>query len=159
METDTRCPVCWVVLNEDGGSLFHEMQICYSNAGGRPYSKVIGSCYFRNFDWWNLSQSWIKLWVTILPLSDEICLKVVMMLYPWWEARNKANAGGGARQTSQVLHRATMLAIESMPSKKVKNYPPRTEKWARPPPAWSTQGELWRFFLSWIKKGRVGLRD
>lgn len=80
------------------------------NAGGRPYSKVIGPCYFRNFDR-NLSQSWIKLWVTILPLSDEICLKVVMMclcMVGAWEARNKANAGG-ARQTSQVLHRATML--------------------------------------------------
>ena len=48
---------------------------------------------------------------SILALNEEICLKVIMLLYAWWEARNKANAGEGMRQTCQIIHLATMLVV------------------------------------------------
>lgn len=34
---------------------------------------------------------------TVLSLGDETGLRTVTLLYAWWEARNKANAGEGVR--------------------------------------------------------------
>jgi len=71
----------------------------------------------------------------ILALNEEICLEVIMLLYAWWEARNKANAGEGMRQTCQIIHRAPMLVVESKPARKeMKTAHQKPQKWARPPP-------------------------
>ena len=53
--------------------------------------------------------------LAILSLREELCLRVVMLLYSWWEARNKANAGEGLCSPGQVLHRASMITMESRP--------------------------------------------
>ena len=53
--------------------------------------------------------------LAILSLHEELCLRVVMLLYSWWEARNKANAGEGLCSLGQVLHRASMLMMKSRP--------------------------------------------
>ena len=72
---------------------------------------------------------------SILARNEEICLKVIMLLYAWWEARNKANAGEGMRQTCQIIHRAPMLVVESKPARKeMKTAHQKPQKWARPPP-------------------------
>jgi hypothetical protein len=33
----------------------------------------------------------------VLSLQDDVRLRVIMLLYSWWEARNKTNAGEGIR--------------------------------------------------------------
>jgi hypothetical protein len=33
--------------------------------------------------------------LTIMSLNQEICIKFINLLYAWWEARNKSNAGEG----------------------------------------------------------------
>ena len=53
--------------------------------------------------------------LAILSLCEELCLRVVMLLYSWWEARNKANVGEGLCSLGQVLHRASMLMMKSRP--------------------------------------------
>jgi hypothetical protein len=55
-------------------------------------------------------------------------------MYAWWEARNKANAGEGVRQTSQVVQHAAMLAVQTKPTREKEiNKPPQPKRWTRPP--------------------------
>jgi len=72
--------------------------------------------------------------LAILALWDDVSMWVIMLLYSWWEARNKTNAGEGVRSLGQVAHRATMLAIESNPARKEVNIALRPpDRRIRPP--------------------------
>jgi hypothetical protein len=71
--------------------------------------------------------------MAILSLSEETQIRVFMLLYAWWETRDKANTEEGVRQPSHVIHRAPMLVVEAMPSKEVKRCSQRPEKWSRAP--------------------------
>jgi hypothetical protein len=72
--------------------------------------------------------------IAILSLHDDVRLRVIMLLYSWWEARNKANAGEGMRPLGQIVHRSTMLTAEAGPRKEEVIKGPRPpETWTRPP--------------------------
>jgi hypothetical protein len=56
----------------------------------------------------------------ILALKEETKLKVVILLWCWWEARNKSNQGGGRRSTEEicnsiVYHYANMEKLKLSP--------------------------------------------
>jgi hypothetical protein len=71
---------------------------------------------------------------TILSLNDDTCIKAASLMYAWWEARNKANAGEVVRQTSQVVQHAAMLAVQTKPTREKEiNKPPQPQRWTRPP--------------------------
>jgi hypothetical protein len=48
--------------------------------------------------------------LVVLSLQDDVRLRVIMLLYSWWEVRNKSNIG-------EVVHRAAMLVMESKPAR------------------------------------------
>ena len=45
----------------------------------------------------------------ILSLQQEANMKVIGLLFSWWEARNKANAGKQLWSTAEVIHRAMSI--------------------------------------------------
>jgi hypothetical protein len=102
MDIDTRCPACWR-LNEDGGHCFLRCKFavhCWRKA-------LLEDVQFL------LLQKALAYEVvtTILSLNDDTCIKAASLMHALWEARNKANAGEGVRQTSQVVQHAAMLAV------------------------------------------------
>jgi hypothetical protein len=104
MDIDTRCPVCWR-LNEDGGHCFLKCKFvvkCWQEASLEDIRTELLQ-----------KQSVADVILAILSLRNELCMRVIMLLYSWWEARNKAYAGEGMRSPAQVVHRASLLAMES----------------------------------------------
>lgn len=91
MDIDTRCPVCWR-LDEDGGHYFLKCKYvvqCWREA----MLEDIHSMLLQK-------HSAYEMVISVLSLSEETSLKVILLLYAWWEAQNKANAGEGRRQPS-----------------------------------------------------------
>jgi hypothetical protein len=124
MDIDTRCPVCWR-LNEDGGHCFLKCKFavhCWREALLEDVRSLLlqkASAY--------------EVVTTILSLNDDTCLEAASLIYAWWEARNKANSGEGVRQTSQVVQHATMLAVQTKPTREKEiNKPPQPQRWTRP---------------------------
>lgn len=86
MEIDTRCPVCWR-MNEDGGHCFLKCKFAVQYWCEALLEDVRSLLLQKH--------SAYEVVTTMLSLSDETCLRVVTLLYAWWEARNKTNAGEG----------------------------------------------------------------
>ena len=104
MVIDTRCPICWR-LDEDGGHCFLKC-------------KYVKACWRAM----NLEDVRLKLCSLsratqvaecILSQKEEKKLTIIGLLWSWWDARNKANAGEKLRFTEEVLFRARMINIST----------------------------------------------
>ncbi|TVU08775.1 hypothetical protein EJB05_42187, partial [Eragrostis curvula] len=73
--------------------------------------------------------------VTLRP-EDKLRLKIIALLWSWWEARNKANAGERGRDTQEITYMAAGLVNDiSNNLLKAKIRAPRLKsKWSPPPP-------------------------
>jgi len=143
MDIDTRCPVCWR-LDEDGGHCFLKC-------------KYVKEC------WWALNLEEERIMLTglssatqvsahVLSLSEEKKLLVVGLLWSWWDARNKANAGEPRRTTEEVIYRARVVtqqlsnATTAEDMQMVRTCAPR---WTPPPP------DIWKINVDaacWAKE-------
>ena len=83
VDLDTRCPVC-LRLDEDGGHCFlkcKQMRRCW-----RELQLDSVRCLLLNAQ---TSKEFIR---CILGLKTDQCLRTCLLLWKWWDARNKANA-------------------------------------------------------------------
>jgi len=100
MDIDTRCPVCWR-LDEDGGHCF--LKCKFAKQCWRALNLEEERTRFVDM------QSALQVTDHILSLPEEKKLLVVGLLWAWWEARNKANAGEERKSTNEVICRARLL--------------------------------------------------
>jgi hypothetical protein len=67
--------------------------------------------------------------------EKQVQLKSLILMWEWWSARNKTNAGQLCPKPVEVCHRVEKLAIEfsflKVPEKPPK--PPDLKRWTRPP--------------------------
>ena len=47
-----------------------------------------------------------------MSMSDQKRLLIIGLLWAWWDARNKANAGEGRRLTEEVVYKARSVLIQ-----------------------------------------------
>jgi len=124
-DIDTRCPMCGR-LDEDGGHLFLKC-------------KMVKQCWVAL----NLEQVWLKLILAvsakdmvrdILAMDEAVQRTVIMFLWCWWDARNKANAGEKMQSTDEVVFRTIRNAAETemMQVKEVKHGHKTKECWSKP---------------------------
>jgi hypothetical protein len=72
--------------------------------------------------------------LAVLSLQDDVRLRVIMLLYSFWEVWNKSNVGEGIRSLGQAVHRVAVLAMESKPARTKANKAPRPpDRWTRSP--------------------------
>ncbi|XP_039796349.1 uncharacterized protein LOC120661524 [Panicum virgatum] len=104
MEIDTRCPVCWR-LGEDGGHCFLRC-------------KYVKECWrAMNLEGIRIRLSTLlgaeQVSDCILSLKEEEKMATIGLLWSWWNARNKANAGEQRRSTDEVTFSARMAMIST----------------------------------------------
>jgi hypothetical protein len=103
MSIDTRCPVCFR-LDEDGGHLFFK-------------------CKQAKHCWRAMQMEDVRLSLLeqrtgadvvkeILKLDDQRRAATIYLLWCWWDARNKANAGDRMLSTDEVVHRVHYIMAE-----------------------------------------------
>ena len=74
----------------------------------------------------------------ILSLSEEKKIKVVLLLWCWWSARNKANQGEKCSSTEEICNSVTyhLMSMEKLQKSSPSEAPSLKAKW-QPPPAGS----------------------
>ena len=72
-----------------------------------------------------------KIWT----LQDGIQQKIILLLWCWWPARNKANAGEKIRTVEEVVHQARSMVweVSARLKKPIKKNHQKVKKWIRPP--------------------------
>ena len=84
MELDTRCPVC-NRLDEDGGHCFLKYKFVKHDWIDLHLEHVRRKLLAKKSEWEVVRE--------VLDLNEEDRLKAVVMLWRWWNARNKVNNG------------------------------------------------------------------
>jgi hypothetical protein len=128
IDLDTRCPICWR-LDEDGG---HRFLKC----------KTVRACW-RALQLEDIrlklleARSAIEFVTADLALDANICLKVVVLLWKLWDARNKANASERSL-SSQELCGAVICTVTDIQAEGEKKMQPQNHaeaqrrKWMPP---------------------------
>ena len=84
MDIDTRCPVCWR-LDEDGGHCFLKCKLV---------KRLWRHMNLENIHMQLLARGNVGEVVNcILAMKESTRLSVIGLLWGWWNARNKCNAG------------------------------------------------------------------
>jgi len=124
-DIDTRCPMC-ARLDEEGGYLFLKC-------------RMVKKCWLTL----NLEHVRLKLILalsakdmvkSILAMDEAVQRTVIMFLWCWWDARNKANAGEKMQSTDEVVFRTIRYAAETemMQVQEVKERHKPHECWSKP---------------------------
>ena len=127
VKIDTLCPMC-SRFDEDCGHLFFKSKnvkhvwrsICLEDIRILLQSKA----------------SALEVVESILALNEEIKIKVVLLLWCWWSARNKANHGEGCSSTEEVCNSVAyhLMSMQKLRKTTPAIGPPLNLKW-QPPPA------------------------
>lgn len=127
IKIETLCPMCFR-LDEDGGHLFLKCKkvkqvwrcLCLEDTRTLLASKA----------------SALEVIESILTLREETKIKVVLLLWCWWSARNKAIQGGRCGSTEEVCNTVAyhLMNMEKLQIGKSARAPPMNLKW-QPPPA------------------------
>ena len=126
IDTDTRCPVCFR-MDEDGGHCFFK-------------------CKFVRKCWQLMNLECIRLKLVDLKTAREVtnCIlsmeenskyETIALMWSWWDARNKANAGEKIRTVEEVVHQARSMVweVSARLKKPIKKNHQKVKKWIRPP--------------------------
>ncbi|KAF8650267.1 hypothetical protein HU200_064026 [Digitaria exilis] len=73
---------------------------------------------------------------TLLSMDDHKRVNSVMLMWAWWDARNKANAGEGSPEIDEVLRRATLMTVDAevLSPQQTCKLQKRKAKWKPPKP-------------------------
>lgn len=61
----------------------------------------------------------------ILHMPTEQMMKTILLLWSWWDARNKANFGENVPSTKDVIRKATLMQVDVMSLQKHDNPRPQ----------------------------------
>lgn len=103
MDADTLCPMCRR-LDEDGGHLF--MRCKAVKPVWRSMNLEQLRCVLMEV------KTGADVVRHVLGLKEETRQLVIHLLWSWWDARNKANAGERSKSTAEVVHLAQTMAID-----------------------------------------------
>jgi hypothetical protein len=95
VESDTRCPTCYI-LDEDSGHLFFNckaVKLCWRELGMENVRYLLETC-----------RSGKEVIEKIWSFNVKEQLKIWVLLWRWWSARNKANAGERMATNAEVCH-------------------------------------------------------
>ena len=84
MKIDTRCPMCYR-LDEDGGHCFLKCKLvkcCWASLSLEPIRQIL-----------LLKKSAWEVAMVVVSLEEDVRLKTVLLLWKWWNVRNKADKG------------------------------------------------------------------
>jgi len=139
MKIDTRCLVCQR-LDEDGGHCFLKYKFikhCWQAAG---IEEIRGKLC-------NLSTAQLVS-EHILALKEEEKLLVIGLLWSWWDARNKVNAGEQLKSVNDIVYRARSVMTQIAETGKVSRPMEvvNQQRWQKPPEgSWkiNVDGAFW----------------
>uniref|UniRef100_A0A0A8ZJV0 Reverse transcriptase zinc-binding domain-containing protein n=1 Tax=Arundo donax TaxID=35708 RepID=A0A0A8ZJV0_ARUDO len=127
MDVDTRCPVC-MRFDEDGCHCFLK-------------------CKFARHCWQDMNLDHIQLILAGLESAEQVLhhilgleeieqIKICVLMWVWWEERNKVNAGEQRRVTAEATKRARNMISDIVGTlKEAKERPRRPiDKWLSPQP-------------------------
>lgn len=126
VELDTRCPVC-LRLNEDGGHVFlkcKKVKECWLTLGLGEIRESLLPCTSAHE---MLQDLWKK--------DEDTQLKSVMLMWDWWNVRNKAISGDTIPTPHMVCHRVEKMFVDSLQQRRLEKpaKPPDLHKWTKPP--------------------------
>lgn len=126
MEIDTRCPVC-LQLDENGGHCFFKCKFV------KPCWRMLNFEHIRQE--LSLQTSTLDVYKHILNLREDIMLTTVILLWNWWDARNKVNAGEDRRTHEEVYSRVIRMVSENslLFRDKARGNPSSQRTWCPPP--------------------------
>ncbi|KAM0827328.1 hypothetical protein ACQ4PT_068268 [Festuca glaucescens] len=77
----------------------------------------------------------VELLESLAQLEDDIQMKALALMWDWWDARNKVNAGEYRRTTTEVCHRMErhLIDFQNLYKTEKKAKPPDSHKWRKPP--------------------------
>ncbi|GJN00768.1 hypothetical protein PR202_ga17975 [Eleusine coracana subsp. coracana] len=147
-EKDSLCPIC-KRLDEDCGHLFFKCKHVHD------VWRVLNLDHIRTK--LNLCQSGKEVLYKIWKMEPDLQNKVTLLLWRWWTARNKVNAGERLWSTSEVCSSINYHLMECDKLKKPtkEKYDGAVMKW-KPPPTKSYKLNVDASFLSSGKGGWHG---
>jgi ribonuclease HI len=122
---DTKCPVC-NRLDEDGGHVFlkcKKVKECWVQLGLSDTRCKLMDC--------NSAQAMLEcLWTC----EEEVQLKALVLMWEWWGARNKVNAGESIKRASEIIGNVErhLLDFSSLRPPPKPPKPPDTSIWEKP---------------------------
>lgn len=127
IQLDTRCPVCYR-FDEDGAHCFLKC-------------KAVRQCWrelsLETFRGRLLQSQSAKEFVQeILILKPDICLRVMVLLWHWWDVRNKTNAGELMPSCQDTVGSVIRMVRDIQETEPMSKGLPkkRVQKWSPPPP-------------------------
>lgn len=123
---DTLCPMCQR-LDEDPGHLFFKckgVKECWRRLNLEEYRIILAACH-----------SGKDMMQTIWSLPSQIQLQIIVLLWRWWSARNKANVGDKRPTGSEVCSLVTFYVCEFEKGRKSDNIfqQVKQQRWEPPP--------------------------
>jgi len=109
MEIDTRCPVC-LRLDEDGGHCFLKCKYakqCWRALGLEEEREMLCKC-----------SSSMQVSENIMSMQESKRILIIGLLWSWWDARNKVNAGEERRSIDEIIYRARLVTqnVQELPT-------------------------------------------
>jgi hypothetical protein len=122
----TRCPMC-SRLDEDCGHLFLKCKYvkeCWRSLNLEDYRQLLLPC-----------RSVTDLLNMIWSFPLQVQMIIIVLLWRWWSARNKTNAGEEKMTSSQVCSLVTYYVqdFEKLKKNSEKGQPARITRWEAPP--------------------------
>ena len=126
VKVDTLCPMCQR-LDEDPGHLFFKckgVKECWRRLNLEEYRIILAVCH-----------SGKDMMQTIWSLPSQIQLQIIVLLWRWWSARNKANAGDKRPTGPEVCSLVTFYVCEFEKGRKSDNIfqQVKQQRWEPPP--------------------------
>ena len=126
MKVNTLYPMCQR-LDEDLGHLFFkckEVKDCWRRLNLEEYHIILAACH-----------SGKDMMRSIWALSRQIQLQIIVLLWRWWSARNKANAGDKRPTGPEVCSLVTFYVCEFEKGRKSDNIfqQVKQQRWEPPP--------------------------
>jgi len=68
-------------------------------------------------------------------MEENSKYETIALMWSWWDARNKANAGEKIRTVEEVVHQARSMVweVSARLKKPIKKNHQKVKKWIRPP--------------------------
>jgi hypothetical protein len=124
---DTRCPVCFR-FDEDGAHCLLKCKVV------RQCWRELGLEFFRSK---LLQTSTAEEFVSeVMKMRSDTCISVSVLLWRWWDVRNKVNAGELMPACQEIVKSVISMVhdIQMMKSQPVETPVLPSQRWTLPPP-------------------------